>query len=181
MSNYNSKLRTQNSKLFQPAFTLIELMIVVSILGILAAIALPEFKTYTQQAKEAALKSTLRTIRETIERYAAEHNGTPPGYTNGITTVNPSGITFSVQIQYYTSKTGGLSMTRTSTCCYGPYLKKIPKNPFNNLTNVTIVPDGTPFPATPTAECGWMFQGSTKIFRLAYSGTDSEGKNYFDY
>ncbi|RKY11715.1 MAG: hypothetical protein DRP65_03460, partial [Planctomycetota bacterium] len=45
------------------AFSLVELLIVVAILGILAAIVVPEFQTYTQQAKEAAAKDNLRILR----------------------------------------------------------------------------------------------------------------------
>ena len=84
----NSKFKIQtcpeqsrgNSRSSNDGFTLVELMIVVAILGVLAAIVLPEFAGHIQQAKESAAKDNLRILREAIERYAADHNGVPPGY-----------------------------------------------------------------------------------------------------
>jgi len=53
-------------------FTLIELMIVVAIIGILAAIAVPQFKPAPQKAREAVLKSDLHVMREAIDQYFAD-------------------------------------------------------------------------------------------------------------
>jgi len=55
-------------------FTLIELMIVVAIIGILAAIAIPNFMNYQCKAKQSEAKSNLGNIRTTQEAYYAEHN-----------------------------------------------------------------------------------------------------------
>ncbi len=64
------------------AFTLVEILIVVAILGILAAIVLPTFQDHVQQARESAAKDNLRILRNAIEVYAAQHNDVPPGYPN---------------------------------------------------------------------------------------------------
>lgn len=58
-------------------FTLIELVIVVSIMGILAAIALPNFKIAVIQAKEAVLKENLFRMRDLIDQYYADKGKYP--------------------------------------------------------------------------------------------------------
>lgn len=151
------------------AFTLVELMIVVAILGILAAIVLPEFQSHSQKAKEAAAKDNLRILREAILRYAAEHNDVAPGYPGNDPSSTPNNLAFNAQM--ITNKT---------------YLSGHTKNPFNNvtyirvLTNDQILNEATAA-TIPTATFGWLYHPASKTIKLHWSGTDSEGKKYFDY
>ena len=55
-------------------FTLIELMIVVAIIGILAAIAIPNFLNYQCKSKQSEAKQSLGTIAKNEEAYYAEHD-----------------------------------------------------------------------------------------------------------
>ena len=64
-------------------FSLVEILIVVCILGILAAIVAPHYTKATTKAKEAAAKKILQILRTQIEKYTTEHNDVPPGYANG--------------------------------------------------------------------------------------------------
>ena len=61
-------------------FTLVELLIVIVILGILAAIVIARFAGATKESKESNLKGNLRTIRASLETYKAnsKSNSYPP-------------------------------------------------------------------------------------------------------
>ena len=60
-------MRTRIKNRVQRAFTLIEILIVVVILGILAAIVIPQFTDASQEAMEASVVTQLQTLRSQIE------------------------------------------------------------------------------------------------------------------
>ena len=72
------KVKRNNEK----GFTLIELMIVIAIIGILAAIAIPQFSSYRKRSFDAAAKSDLRNLATAMEAYYTDHPAT--GYTDDI-------------------------------------------------------------------------------------------------
>ena len=67
---------------FHRAFTLIELLIVVLIIAVLAAIAVPNFLEFQTRAKVARVKADLRTLATGIEAYRADFNAYPEGTDN---------------------------------------------------------------------------------------------------
>ena len=66
-------------------FTLIELMVVVLILGILVAIAIPVFNSTTMTARLKSCQANLRTIDGAITHYQGEHNSDPANVTALVT------------------------------------------------------------------------------------------------
>ena len=61
----------------EAGFTLIELMIVITIIGILLSVAAPSYRSATIQANEAVLKKDLFTIRDVIDQYYGDHGKYP--------------------------------------------------------------------------------------------------------
>src|ERR1041385_8152744 len=59
-------------------FTLVEFLIVVIILGIRAAIVIPQFTNASNDARQNAVASTLQTLRSQIELFKIQHSDTPP-------------------------------------------------------------------------------------------------------
>jgi general secretion pathway protein G len=124
------------------AFTLIEILIVVVILGILAAIVVPKFSDASTDASESTLASNLLVVRKQLELYKLEHSGQ-----------YPSTITQLTEATDKDGKSGG---------DLGPYLYSVPANPFVDGDNATKV--GTKKGAK---DVGWIYDSSTGSFAPA--------------
>ena len=163
------------------AFTLVEILIMVAVLGILAAIVLPTFQTHAHQATESAAKDNLRILRNAIEMYSAQHRDVPPGYPGGDTTLAPSRMWFVWQLTRSSNEAGGTAAVGTAGYNFGPYFGELPKNPFNDLIDITEIGNDQDMPAEATGATGWIYKAATKDIRLDWPGSDSQGVAYYDY
>lgn len=124
------------------AFSLIELMIVVSVIGILAAIVIPRFTSANDNAKGGALASQINTVKKALILYKTDHDDTYPNEAQLITN----------QWQVLT-KTTNIS-GNVSGDDYGPYFMKPPMNPFMD-SNVVAADNSA----------GWQYDESTGVIQ----------------
>lgn len=129
-------------------FTLVEVLVVVSIIGVLAAIVVPQYQSGTSEAKLACLGSNLHAVRKQIELYKIHHNGVLPAVVGDV------GADFARRM---TKKTDGSGAVGTQ---YGPYLERVPLNEFNNLSTVRV--GGA---AAGANTDGWRFDPLTSEFQ----------------
>ncbi len=127
-------------------FTLVEILIVVVILGILAAIVIPQFTEASTEAKTSSLCTDLQTMRSQIELYKIQHNDLLPGAGTA---------------SFQDALTGQTNIAGAVGTDYGPYIQQIPTNQFNDLNTIDIGADDT---ALGGGNCGWHFNSTTGGF-----------------
>jgi general secretion pathway protein G len=140
-------------------FTLVEILIVVIILGILAAIVIPQFTEASNDARISALQSDLQTCRSQLELYKVQHL---ENYPQAIVGSDSTKV-----IAQLTSKTNSAGVVGTDPTLfpYGPYLQQFPSNSFvSDTTKSGILTFGTADPAPGDGTSGWYINTSTGKF-----------------
>jgi general secretion pathway protein G len=133
----------------EKGFTLVEILIVVVILGILAAIVIPQFTSASTEAKESSLVSDLQAMRSQIELYKIHHNDNLPG--------TVTGVDFATAMTSKTNQDGVLDTSGGTdpTFKFGPYMREVPINPFNDLN--TVSSGATAIVGQGDNSTGWHF------------------------
>ena len=133
-------------------FTLIELVVVIMILGILAAVAAPKLLNTSGNATDNGLKQTLSIVRDAVELYAADNAGALPPCT-------ATGADFRTALE--------------------PYIRgAFPKSPIGTKDfDVTPV---TGVGATSNDGTGWMFNTQDGTFICNSSAVSNDGTTTYD-
>jgi general secretion pathway protein G len=130
-------------------FTLVEILIVVIILGILAAIVIPQFSRAAADARTQNLRKQLQTVRAAIQLYRVQHLDKSPDL------VGTSWAAF-------TDKTDSYGNPSVDPNDWGPYLKDTPTNP---LANSSTISDSA------AAGVGWVYDQASGTFAATADDT----------
>lgn len=143
----NAPLRSISRRHRHPrdGFTLVEILIVVTILGILAAIVVPQFTSASVQARESALETTLVRVRQQLQVYAGQHNGDFPSLAD-----------FEAQLTGASDIEGNTAALGTAGYRFGPYLTEMPQNPHT---------DGTDLGTGEAGSSSWYYNATDGDFR----------------
>ena len=147
--------RTQNRK----GFTLIEILIVVIILGILAAIVIPQFTNASKEAKQSSLVTMVQSLRSQIALFKLQHNDMLPGAAPLVDTGGTfTEATFWDQLTLFSKLDGSTAAAKNTATgfVYGPYMQSIPVNPLVAAANGSKVNNAV-FSATLAAGAGYGF------------------------
>jgi prepilin-type N-terminal cleavage/methylation domain-containing protein len=140
------------------AFTLVEILIVVIILGILATIIIGLFGNSSRDANVGALKDNLRAIRGAIQVYNAQHNGHYPALAS-----------FNTQMTQYSNAAGATSAVPATGFNYGPYLLSLPPLSVGTDKGATTVTS-----TTYSSGFGWGYDATNGKFQANCPDTDKD-------
>ena len=148
-------------------FTLVEILIVVVILGILAAIVIPQFTSASQEALRGALQSQLQTISSQVELYRVQNAGQLPD-TDATAPVGDAAD----------EEGWGVMVS-------GSYLKERPFNGFTSSAELIVGTEGDQLAAGERAGEGWVFveSGTAEygtVFAMGYDGTNLSTEDGYD-
>ena len=139
-------------------FTVMEIFMVIVVLCIVAAVAVPRLSHAAAQNRTSDMVGKLHLVRSQIELYKAQHAGLLPGQENKGDNITQAGFMEAMT-------------TRSAVDGYGPYLDQMPENPFvdgDAADDVTCVNGEDLLPAG-TEGTGWWLNTATGRFRACDS------------
>lgn len=160
----------------QQGFTLVEILIVVVILGILAAIVIPQFTNASEAARASNVISQLQSVRSQLELYQLQHNGgyPPESGMDGTDAAIANALAGIIDADFDnlinpTDQAGTIVAVGTAGAL-GPYMGKPPINPFTagGLGDVVATSNTVALPGASLNE-GWCYSALTGEIRASLS------------
>ena len=135
------------------AFTLVELVVVILILGILAGVAAPKLLNTSKTATDNGLRQTLSIVRDAIELYAADQGALPPC----------------------------ANTTTSLQDALKPYIRgTFPTSPIGTQNNQVTATTVTPIVADGTPTTGWKYNTTTGEFICNSGSLSTDGATTYD-
>ena len=164
-------------------FTLVEILIVVVIMGILAAIVVPHFGSTSDDARFTSVLANIQDLRQSIDLYRNQHLGLLPGVVDTF----PDTV-FAEQLTLPTNVRGDRSAAANQgfgdpNYPLGPYVNNVlPPNPYNGSRKVRTV---SSFPAAApgggsVSDPGWVYEITSGRIRVNQAGTAPNGQTYWE-
>ncbi|MGD8450420.1 MAG: hypothetical protein PVJ57_01260 [Phycisphaerae bacterium] len=165
------------------ALSIIELIVVVLIIGIIAAIAVPQLSQAAGDDEKDDLRQNLNAMRFAVELYYYEHGEYPGQLGDGINAAGTAEAVIS-QLTGITDENGHVSAERDAQHHLGPYLRlgmpPCPVAPRLGRTGLCVV-DGAPRFAPSATEAGWVYNCRTGDVAFNSDVTDAAGTRYDEY
>jgi len=163
---------TSNMKV-RNAFSVVELIVVILILGILAAVAAPKLLVTSEAASENKLKQTLASVRAAIELFANDNGGVYPAS-------DKKEDTFKADLAPYLRSA---VLTESGKKKKSSETYSFPSNPFgvkpNELNEIKMRDNGDPLSGHIDNKKGWIYDNQTGEFRANNSAISSDGVNSY--
>jgi len=153
-------------------FSWYDVVVVILLIGTVAAIAVPRISTAAREAADLSLRDDLAMLRDAIDMYAAEHNGQFPAQDN-----DPE--TFIRQLTEPTDVHGNIGHSEEYP--FGPYLPKgvpvLSVGPNRGAVEIMIAPTGPTVDET-MSEIGWVYNSRTGLIVANTDDVDEVGTGY---
>ena len=166
-------------------FSLVELVIVIVILGIIAAVAIPRITSGSRNAGESALRANLQTLRNAVDWYYAEHSNTFPGAKGDGVNLADSPEAVVSQLTQYSKLDGTVSATPDPAFPFGPYIRgnlpKLTVGTNNSQNDITVVNQAAAVAVNIGAGTGWVYNVATGEIIANADDTGADGATYDTY
>ena len=164
----------------QKGFTLVELMIVVAIIGVLAAVAIPKFADMLEKSREGATKGNLSAIKSAISNFYADQQGQYP-LTLDTATTTAGGQSYPAFIPQYIETLPGVKVTAKNTVNGTVYANYGPGKNASTAANVYTGTWGNPAFTTTSTGVGWKYNNADGNFWVNSTMQDMSSKSYTIY